>query len=170
MRQRLTPDISPERLRELYTYDQEQGAIYRKENKRRLFPHPETGVVNLYDKQTGLRKNLLYHNFAFVLGSGEIIPSDRKVLCLDLDSENIKFHNLKLVDRKVYREIQTALRNLAGGLSIRQHQHDKHAYVVTWLGNSHHQSTFYDISSADQFRQKKSLELVKFVNQHIRTN
>jgi hypothetical protein len=169
VRPRLTPDISPERLQTLYDYDKEQGVIYRRANNRQLLPHPDTGVVALYDGESSLRKNLLYHNLAYVLGAGKIIPSTKKVLCLDLDSQNIRFHNLKLVDRKVYREIQTALRNLAGALNMKQHPHDKHAYVVTWLGGSHHKSTFYDISSADNFRQKKSLELVKLVNQHIRT-
>jgi hypothetical protein len=170
VQQRLSPDITPERLQILYKYDKEQGLIHRQENNRRILPNPETGKVYLYDTESKLRKNLLYHNLAFVLGSGKVIPSDKKVLCLDLDNENIKFHNLKLVDRKVYTKIQVALRNLAGGLNVKQHTQDKHAYVVSWLGKSHHRNTFYDISSANSFAQKKILEMVKFVNQHIRTS
>lgn len=170
MRQRIYPDISPERLQSLYGYNDEQGVIFRKENNRIILPEPETGMVSLYDNSTKSRKNLLYYNLAFILGSGKVVPSDKKVLCLDLNPQNIKLRNLKLVDRTVYKEIQRALRNLAGALNIRQHPQDKHAYLVTWLEKSQHRLVFYDISSADQFKQKKSLELVKFVNQHIPTN
>lgn len=172
MHQRLTPKITVDRLLELYTYDKEKGIITQKQLgkkvQRRIFPHPESGDVVVYDPANRVRQRFLFRHLAYVLGSQKDIPDDKRVLCHDLNDENIVFRNLKLVDKSVYRDIQIALRNLEGDMKIIQHPVDKHAYKLVWREHKAFRCTVhYDIASAEHWLNKRSLELVKFVNRHI---
>ena len=169
MRPRKHPDISIERLKELFYYNTASGTITDNRSRRILLPYPETLQVAIYDGETGLRKQVLHRNLAYILGTGEAIPPDKRVLNLDLDERNVAFCNLRLVDKSVYRKIRAALKNLSGGIQIKQHKHDKHAYVVSWLDMRERFQIFYDFPAADHFRSQKMLEEVKFVNQFIRS-
>lgn len=170
MRIRQTEEISAARLQEMFSYDKEQGIIRVVKSSRKVLPHPETGSVSVYDGTTKLRRNILYKNLAYTLGSGEYLPEDKKVLALDLDENNINYSNLKIVDRAVYGNIQIALRNISGGLRIAQHPQDRHAYVVYWLEQKTERCLiFYDIAAAENQKQKKLLEFVKLVNNYIRS-
>ena len=158
------------RLQELYFYEMQFGEIRNRLNNRKLLPHPEDGSVVCYDPETRLRKKFLYRNLAYTLGSGQFVPSKHKILALDLDDNNIKFHNLKLLEQSVYWEIKTALKNLLGELKIVQHSKDKHAYVVKWVTrHQHREISVYDIGKAEKLRNEKMLEFSKVVNQHIRS-
>ena len=175
MHQRLTPKITVDRLLELYTYDKEKGIITQKQLgkkvQRRIFPHPESGDVVVYDPANRVRQRFLFRHLAYVLGSQKDIPDDKRVLCHDLNDENIVFRNLKLVDKSVYRDIQIALRNLEGDMKIIQHPVDKHAYKLVWREYKMFRSAVhYDIANAEQDLNRRALELVKFVNHHIVSN
>lgn len=164
-------NLTVERLQQLYDYNPRQGEIRNRSNTRKVLPHPEDGSVVCYDPATKLRKKMLYRNLAYVLASGKFIPAKHKVLTLDLNDENIKFHNLKLVEQTVYWDIKTALRNLLGELKIMQHGADKHAYNVCWVTRHQHRTiTTYDIGKAEALKQQKALEFSKIVNQHIRSS
>lgn len=163
-------ELTVQRLQQLYDYNPRQGEIRNKSNTRKVLPHPEDGSVVCYDPATKLRKKMLYRNLAYTLSSGKFVPSKHKVLTLDLDDENIRFTNLKLVNQSVYWDIKTALRNLLGELKIVQHGDDKHAYNVCWVTRHQHRTiTTYDIGKDEKLKQEKALEFSKIVNQHIRS-
>ena len=175
MHQRLNPEITPQRIQELYDYDKDNGIITQraihKKVQRKILPHPDDGSVVVYDPIVGIRQKMLYRSLAYVLGTGANIPKGKKVLCHDLNDNNIAFRNLKLVDKQVYRDVQIAIRNLEGELKIIQHPKDKHAYLLVW--NEHRRQrtqVHYDIGAAEEAYRSKALELVKFVNRHIVSN
>lgn len=175
MPKRVNPEISVQRMLELMHYDKEQGVITQKQlgkkMHRKVLPDPDNGAIVLYDPSTGLRQKMLYRSLAYVLGSGKPIPEGKKVLCHDLDDENIKFRNLKLVDKAAYRDVQIAIRNLEGEMKIVQHPRDKHAYLLIWKEHRRtRNSVHYDKGSADDAFREKELEMVKFINQHIVSN
>jgi hypothetical protein len=89
---------------------------------------------------------------------------------MDLDENNIKWNNLKVIDKSVYKKLHSALRNIRSELRIVQHPEDKHAYLVNWIDEGKSRSnTFYEISAAETFKSAKMLEFVKTVNQHARS-
>jgi hypothetical protein len=168
---RLNPEIPVKRLQELYSYDLQLGEIRNRVNNRRILPDPDNGSVVCYDSLTGLRKKMLYRNLAYALGGGKFIPTQHKILPLDLDDKNIKFNNLKLVSQGIYWDIKIALRNLLGELKITQHPTDKNAHVVQWVTRKQHRTVVtYDIGNAEALKHEKALEFSKVVNQHIRSD
>lgn len=170
MNPRLTPEIPVTRLQELFIYNTRLGSIVNRKTGRKLLPD-QRGLVQAFDGESKLRKNLLYRNLAYILGSGSYIPAGKKVLSLNLNDEDIAFHNLKLVDQTVYREIKIALKNLAGELKITQHSQDKLAYVVSWLEvGKERKFVLHDLIAAEQKKRKKVFELAKFVNKYIYSN
>lgn len=175
MHQRLNPEITPQRIQELYDYDKDSGTITQKpvhkKVERKILPHPDDGSVVVYDPIVGIRQKMLYRNLAYVLGSGAKIPAGKKVLCHNLNDNDVSFRNLKLVDKQVYRDVQIAIRNLEGELKIVQHPKDKHAYCVVWNEYKRQKSeVYYDIGAAEEAYRAKALEFVKFVNRHIVSN
>lgn len=175
MHQRLTQSITVDRLLSLYDYDKEQGIITQKQigkkAARRVFAHPDSGDVTVYDPDNRVRQRFLFRHLAYVLGSQQAIPEGKRVLCHDLNDENIKYRNLKLVDKSVYRDIKIAIRNLESDMKIVQHPRDKHAYLLIW--NEHkraRQAVHYDIAAAEDHKRSIEIELVKFINKHIVSN
>ena len=167
--------IPVNRLIELLDYDKDLGLIHQKavgrKVKRMVLPCPETGTIIVYDPVKSLRRRMLYRNLAYVLGSGAEIPEGKKVLCHDLNEQNIKYRNLKLVDKAVYRDVLIAIRNLETDMKIVQHPKDKHAYLLVWNEyRAARQAVYYDFGEAQEAERSKALELVKFVNQHIVSN
>lgn len=173
MHPRRKPEITPQRIQELYEYDKDKGIIIQvqtgvKKKRRMVLPHPEDGSVVVYDPVGCVRQKMLYRNLAYVLGSGTKIPEGKKVLCHNLNDTDVSFRNLKLVDKQVYRDVQIAIRNLEGELKIIQHPKDKHAYCVVWNEYKRQKSeVHYDIGAAEEAYRNKALEFVKFVNRHI---
>lgn len=167
--------ICVNRLQELLDYDKDLGVITQKavgrKVQRRVLPDPETGTIIVYDPVKSLRRRMLYRNLAYVLGSGAEIPEGKKVLCHDLNEQNIKYRNLKLVDKSVYRDVLIAIRNLETDMKIVQHPKDKHAYLLVWNEyRAARQVVYYDFGEAQESERQKELELVKFINQHIVSN
>jgi hypothetical protein len=167
--------IPVSRIQELLEYDKDNGIITQKaiklKTRRRMLPDPETGTIIVYDPVKCLRRRMLYRNLAYVLGSGAEIPEGKKVLCHDLNEQNIKYRNLKLVDKAVYRDVLIAIRNLETDMKIVQHPKDKHAYLLVWNEyRAARQAVYYDFGEAQEAERQKELELVKFINQHIVSN
>lgn len=167
--------IPVERLQELLEYDKDLGVIHQKaigrKVKRRVLPDPETGTIVVYDPVKSLRRRMLYRNLAYVLGSSAEIPQGKKVLCHNMNEQDIVFRNLKLVDKAVYRDVLIAIRNLETDMKVVQHPKDKHAYLLVWNEyRKARQSVYYDFGEAQEAERHKSLELVKFVNRHIVSN
>jgi hypothetical protein len=164
--------IAVNRLHELLDYDKDNGIIHQKavgrKVKRIVLPDPDTGTIIVYDPVKSLRRRMLYRNLAYVLGSGAEIPEGKKVLCHNMNEQDIVFRNLKLVDKAVYRDVQIAIRNLETDMKIMQHPKDKHAYLLVWNEyRAARQAVYYDFGEAQEAARSKALELVKFVNKHI---
>jgi hypothetical protein len=158
--------VTPERLQQLLTYDSTLGVI-RTERKRKILPD-ESGLVTIWDKDLKTRRKLLYKNLAWILGNKREVPDGTKVLCLNLNEEDVSLRNLKIVESSAYRDIQIALRNLNGVLRIAQHPEDKHAYHLIWSEYKKEcKAVHYDIGSAEEHKRQKEKEFVKFINKYI---
>lgn len=165
-----TERITVAKIQQLYDYDKIKGVITRRTTSRIVLPHPISGDVEVSDSETKKRRKFLYRNLAYVLGSNKELAEDQRVFPMDLDENNIRWSNLKVIHKSVYKTLHSALRNVRGELKIQQHNDDKHAYLVYWIdeGKSRY-STFYEISAAEQFKASKMLEFVKLINQHTRS-
>ena len=165
---RKLPDITPERLGELFSYDPISAIIQNRKTRRKMLPD-ENGLVRAYDNDNKVEKKFLYRTLAWVLGSKQNVPEGFVVLAMDLDNNNIKFNNLKLIPKKDEVKIKLALRNLDGGLRIAPHKKDAHAYVLFWTERAgvQRQAVYYDIAAAEKAWRAKQLEYVKLINQYI---
>lgn len=166
----MTRILHVDRLLELYCYDAVSGKISNKSNGRVILPSPDELVVYCYDPVDRSRKKFLYHNLAYILGSELDIPEGFKVLSLNLNEEDIRYNNLKLISKPDYTLVRCALRNLLGGLAITQHKTDKLAYRVNWYQFSKRRCIVcYDIARAQAILNRKSLDFSKTVNAYIRS-
>lgn len=171
MHKRKSQDMIVADLQQIYRYDKATGNIYNlQQQNRRMFADVETSTLDLRDKITKLRKKLLYKNACYALATGEYLPIGKKLLQLDLNSENFAFSNLKLVPVVAYTNVLNALANLASLLKIVQHPNDKHAYLLQWHTLKNTRSVVYhDIAAANAAKTIKTLEFVKIVNKYIPT-
>jgi hypothetical protein len=165
-----TERISVAKIQQLYDYDKMNGLITRRSTSRIVLPHPVSGDVEISDTETKKRRKFIYRNLAYLLGSGKELSANQKVFPMDLDENNIRWNNLKVIDKSVYKTLHSALRNVKGELKIQQHDSDKHAYLVQWIdeGKSRY-NTFYEISAAEKFKAGKMLEFVKMINHYTRS-
>jgi len=118
--------------KDLLSYSALDGAFYiLKEGKayRRIFPDDD-GYLIFYKK--GRKHKLKANKVAVELGNALVIPKDKVVLHKNLDPEDYRLQNLKLVTRKAHCTIKEAQRNLAGALKIVPHYQDMFSYTLCW--------------------------------------
>ena len=118
-----------ERLKEILEYDQVNGVLILKKSGRKLVPS-EDGSVIIFDKKNYRFK---YDKLCIALLHNDFPSSDLKVLHRDMDDNNFKANNLKLVSRETYKQISEAYRNLNGGIRYDHHPTDKLMYQVQWF-------------------------------------
>lgn len=118
--------------KDLLSYSALTGAFHiLKEGKafRRIFPDAD-GYLIFYKK--GRKYKLKANKVAVELGNALVIPKDKVVLHKNLDPEDYRLQNLKLVTRRANNTIKEAQRNLAGALKIVPHHQDMFSYTLCW--------------------------------------
>lgn len=118
--------------KDLLSYSALAGAFHiLKEGKpfRRIFPDAD-GYLIFYKK--GRKYKLKANKVAVELGNALVIPKDKVVLHKNLDPEDYRLQNLKLVTRRAHCTIKEAHRNLSGALKIVPHHQDMFSYILCW--------------------------------------
>ena len=118
-------------IKELLHYDISGVFFLLKDNKpyRKIFPD-EDGYLKFYRK--GKKYKLKANRVAYELTHGVQIPENKVVLHRNLDPDDYRLQNLKLVSREVFNQIKEAHRNLSSLLKILPHPTDVFSYVVHW--------------------------------------
>jgi hypothetical protein len=119
-------------LKELLLYCALEGEFHiLKADKpyRRLFPDAD-GYLIFYKK--GKKYKMKANRVAIELGNNLIVPKDKVVLHRNLDYNDYRLQNLRLVTRKTFNTIKEAQRNLGGALRIVPHYQDMFSYTLSW--------------------------------------
>lgn len=119
-------------IKELINYCPLAGSFHiMKDSKpyRQIFPDEE-GYLIFYRK--GKKYKIKANKVAIELGNNLFVPKDKVVLHKNLDYQDYRLQNLKLVTRKVLNSIKEAQRNLAGHLKIQPHHQDMFSYTLQW--------------------------------------
>lgn len=119
-------------IKEFIEYDVLEGYFYILKNNvkyRRLLPD-EDGYLIFYRKSK--KYKFKANKIAIELGNNIVVPKDKVVLHKNLDQNDYKLQNLRLVTRKVFNSIKEAQRNLSGYLKVLPHHQDVFSYTVQW--------------------------------------
>lgn len=154
-----------EQLKNLIYYHPLCGEFYLiKDNKpyRQIFPDEE-GYLIFYRK--GKKYKIKANRTAIELGNNIIVQKDKVVLHKNLDSQDYKLQNLRLVTRKVHNSIKEAQRNLGGYLKIQPHHQDVFSYTVQWREDGKDRIlVVQDIVMARRLYNKLQLKYAKIIS------
>lgn len=119
-------------LNEAIKYDMISGEFFiRKKNEilRRIFPK-EDGYLIFYKK--GVRYKIKANKVAMELVTGEKLGPNKAILHKNLNENDYRLQNLKVIPKSTYNLIKEAYRNLSGYLKITAHSSDVFSYVLSW--------------------------------------
>jgi len=122
------PDITPERLRELIEYDKENGILIVRKTGRKTFPD-ENGTLIVFDKKSYRFK---YEKLCVALLNGKYLEPNERVLFKNMQKDDFRAINLKVVTKEEYLLVKEAYRNLTSGIRYDHHHKDKLQYVVQY--------------------------------------
>jgi len=154
-------------LEEVLKYDMLTGEFFIKKNDqklRKIFPG-EDGYIIFYKK--GTRYKLKANKVAMELITGEKIPANKAVLHRNLDENDYRLQNLKIIPKSIYNLIKEAYRNLSGQLKIIPHSTDVFSYVLTWRENGKDRKLVVDdFVVAKRMHSKIQLKYAKILNKY----
>lgn len=153
------------------TYDPASGDFYRismnNSYDRKLIPD-ELGNISYfcYFKKKPVKKKA--STLAWEILNTKEVPDLHVVYFKDLDSNNLKAHNLGLIKKEDYRLLQDSLENLDGGIRLQSHPTDAYVYYVKFRANGRVQQTLcHDIAKALKLKRailvKSSRAVSRFV-------
>jgi hypothetical protein len=158
--------MTPERLRELLTYDPLTGAIRTKRFQRQLEADHD-GLVIVFDSLEKKSFKMKLERVAYALAFGVSPREDKRVLHKNLDTKDNRLCNLALVSRKVYLQIKESHKNLTGGIRVIAHQSDQFAYLVYWFeGGFERKKIVQDIVPARKLQLKLQLKYSKILTKY----
>jgi hypothetical protein len=117
-------------------YDMIEGAFFIIKNNlryRRIFPN-EDGYIIFY--KNGKRLKFKANKTAIQLVQNIIVQKDKVVLHRNLNEDDYRYINLKLLPKNIYNIIKEAHRNLSGALKLQPHSKDMFSYLLIWKENS----------------------------------
>jgi hypothetical protein len=163
-------------IKDLIDYDIITGAFYILKNNtryRRIFPS-EDGYLIFYrnKRRIKLKANKAAIDFVNNNNNINIINntdntdiSNKVVLHKNLNEDDYRYCNLRLISKKVYNIIKEAHRNLSGALKLQPHSKDVFSYVLTWKENSKDKVlVVQDVVIAKRLYNKLQLKYAKILN------
>jgi hypothetical protein len=154
-------------IKELIDYDILEGSFFILKNNiryRKIFPN-EDGYLIFYknSKKIKLKANRL----AIELVQNIIVQKDKVVLHKNLDENDYRYCNLKLISKKIYNSIKEAHRNLSGYLRLQPHHKDMFSYVLIWKENGKDKIlVVQDIVVAKRMHNKLQLKYAKILSRY----
>jgi len=119
-------------LKHIIEYDIFEGSFFIIKNNlryRRIFQN-EDGYIIFYKNSKRLKFKA--NKLAIELVQNIEVPKDKVVLHRNLDYNDYRLQNLRLVTRKTFNTIKEAQRNLGGALRIVPHHQDMFSYTLCW--------------------------------------
>jgi len=169
-------NIKETSIKDLIDYDILTGAFYILKNNtryRRIFPS-EDGYLIFYrnKRRIKLKANKAAIDFVNEANQGnQCNTSDNSdiitkvVLHKNLNEDDYRYCNLRLISKKVYNIIKEAHRNLSGALKLQPHSKDVFSYVLTWKENSKDKVlVVQDVVIAKRLYNKLQLKYAKILN------
>ena len=154
-------------LKELIDYDIIEGSFFILKNNtryRKIFPNEEGYLV--FYKDT-VRIKLKANKIAIELVQNIIVQKDKVVLHKNLNENDYRYCNLKLITKKVHNTIKEANRNLSGYLKLQPHHKDMFSYVLIWKENGKDKIlVVQDIVVAKRMLNKLQLKYAKILNRY----
>ena len=138
---------TPERLRELLSYNPLSGAVSLRRSGRVLVPD-SNGQVVVFDSKAKRHKSTRYtlDRLCVFFAFGQFPRQDQKVHHKNLDPLDNRLVNLEVVSKGIYRTIREAWKNLDGGIRLVPHASDQFTYVLHWYeGGKERCKTIQDI-------------------------
>lgn len=120
------------KLSDMLHYDLLNGKFFIKKNSnlvREIFPNEE-GYLMFY--RQGKRIKLKANKVAIELTSASKLEDSKAVLHKNLDENDYRLQNLKVISRVSYLTVKEAQRNLSGALKLTPHPEDMFCYVLSW--------------------------------------
>lgn len=153
-------------IRSLLSYNLYKGEFHIMKNdkvKRRIFPN-EDGYLIFY--RNTRRIKLKANRIAIELGTNiPEIPADCAVLHKNLDENDYRLCNLRVIDRSTFNLIKEASRNLSGALKMQVHPTEVYSYILIWKENGRERKkTIKDIVVAKRQFNKLQLKYAKILS------
>lgn len=173
-------NIKETSIKDLIDYDILTGAFYILKNNtryRRIFPS-EDGYLIFYrnKRRIKLKANKAAIDFVNKSNQGNQCNTSsntsnnpdiitKVVLHKNLNEDDYRYCNLRLISKKVYNIIKEAHRNLSGALKLQPHSKDVFSYVLTWKENSKDKVlVVQDVVIAKRLYNKLQLKYAKILN------
>ena len=115
-----------------FKYNQKEGTFLVLKNNnefRPIYPDAE-GYLIFFRHQ--VKYKVKANRLAYELGNAVSVPPDKVILHKNLDTNDYRLQNLKLLPRQTYLLIKEAHRNLNGTLRMYPHPRDVFSYILTW--------------------------------------
>lgn len=158
--------LTPERLKELLSYDPLTGSITFRRTGSVKVPSEE-GYIEVYDRLLKKNHKLKANKLCWTLAYGVKPRKDQHVMHKDFDDTNYKLNNLMIVNISVYFQLKEAYRNLRTGIKLLPHETDQFCYVVTWYEkNLVMKKTIGDLIIARRFVTKLKLKYSKILTKY----
>lgn len=119
-------------LKDILHYEILSGEFYIKKDSnlvRRIFPD-EDGYLIFYRK--GKRLKMKANKVAIELTEGKTLTDDKSILHKNLDENDYRLQNLKVIPKSAYLAVKEAQRNLSGALKLLPHAEDMFCYILQW--------------------------------------
>ena len=155
------------KLSEMLHYEILTGKFFIKKNGdlvREIFPNEE-GYLMFY--RQGRRLKLKANKVAIELTSAEKVAEDRAVLHKNLDENDYRLQNLRVISRTAYLAVKEAQRNLSGALKLTPHPEDMFCYILNWKENSKdRRKVVKDVVVAKRTYNKLQLKYAKILSKY----
>lgn len=122
-------------LKELIEFVSQKGTFFLLKNNQRhrqLFPD-EDGYIIFF--RNNKKYKLKASKIAYELGNNSIVSKENVVLHRNLDFEDYRLINLRLISKKQFALVKEAHKNLNGALKLLPHHQDVFSYVLHWREN-----------------------------------
>ena len=159
--------IKTTQIKNLLSYDIFNGSFWiSRNNKQKQISPKEDGY--LYFFSNGKRHKLKANKLAYELGNKVEVENGFVVFHKNMDKNDYRLCNLRLLSSSIVNQINEAHRNLCGDLRISPHKQDMFSYVVTWVssGQTRHK-VCHDIVSARQFYLSLQLKFAKLMGKYV---
>jgi hypothetical protein len=154
-------------LGEFIEYEMLTGAFFLKKNgkiSRRIFP-TEEGYLIFY--RNNRRLKLKANKVAMELINNKPIADKKTILHKNLDENDYRLQNMKIIARSTYNAIKEAHRNLSGALKLQPHPRDMFCYILSWKEDGKDRRlVVYDVVVAKRMYNKLQLKYAKILSRH----
>lgn len=154
-------------VKDLIDYDILTGDFFILKNNtryRKIFPDEDGYIVFYKDSK---RIKFKANKAAIELVQNIVVQKDKVVLHKNLNENDYRYCNLKLISKKVHNTIKEAYRNLSGYLKLQPHPKDMFSYVLIWKESGKDRVlVVQDIVVAKRMHNKLQLKYAKILNRY----